>query len=121
MIDSSDYSKLNHEVLSDNRFAVKRKNQKLNSGAFHFRRQTERASPRTATASAMGMANYNIMSATARSKKHSLGVPEPGTFLYLGQAGESCLYSERSVSKKLNNKRRIRKQREDQAISGADG
>ena len=56
------------------------------------------------------------MSLTARSKKMSLGIPEPGTFLYLGQNGESALYSDSLTTKKI--KRRPRKSKDNQTVEG---
>ena len=124
----SEYSKMNltdqAEVLSDNRTAHKR-GKKLVSGTFHFRRQTERASPRTGNNSAMTHAKQytNSILNTARlaRRKQSVGIPEPGTLFYLGHNGDATalqtdMYSARSMSRrqrdgrKANNRRAIKQQ-----------
>ena len=91
----SDYSKLNlieperAERLSDSRFdQLGRKVKTIPTGptTFHFRRKTEKISPRTGQSSVMSK-HVN----TSRSmKKHSVQVArEPGTFLFLGNATDA--------------------------------
>ena len=78
----------------------------MGTSNFHFRRKTDRNSPRTGQSSALSK-NVVIGAATTRSfKKNSLGsqATEPGTFLYLGNKGDNALqqdiYSARSSSRK---------------------
>ena len=74
------------------------------ASTFHFRRKTDRNSPRTGQSSVSRKLEAN----TARSfKKNSVGhsTNEPGTFLYLGNNGDanalqSDIYSARSSSRK---------------------
>ena len=78
------------DALTEKRYMNRRGNGKP-SKSFHIRRHTERAMPRTCTNS--NNLYGGALSIHSRSKKNSFigQIVEPGTFLYMGQAGESAL------------------------------